>query len=123
MVNFARQFAETLDKGEGDIPALVKHLPEWQSGNLPSLYAVNLTGLKLNVPNQPVFDAMSFEGGVEAVSAHYGPSQLVIVEFNTPQIATDNTQRIVAKIQELRKPGATRALSLSSRRQLCCVCF
>ena len=105
LVDFARQFAETLDKGEGDIPALVKHLPDWQSGNLPSLYAVNLTGLKLNVPNQPVFDAISFAGGVEAVSANYGPSQLVIVEFNTPQIATDNTRRILAKIQELRSQG------------------
>ena len=104
-IDFARQFAATLDKGEGDIPALAKHLPGWQSGNLRSLYSVNLTGLKANVPNQPVVDAISFEGGVEAVSANYGPAQLVIVEFNTPQLATDNSARIVTKIQELRNQG------------------
>ena len=104
-VDFARQFAETLDKGEGDIPALVKHLPDWQSGNLRSLYSVNLAGLKFNVPNQPVVDAINFEGGVEAVSANYGPAQLVIVEFNTPQLATDNAERILARIQELRNQG------------------
>lgn len=105
LVGFARQFAETLDKGEGDVPALVKHLPDWQSGNLRSLYSVNLAGLKLNVPNQPVVDVINFDGGVEAVSANYGPSQLVIVEFNTPQLATDNTGRILAKIEELRNQG------------------
>lgn len=103
--DFARQLAETLDKGEGDIPVLVKHLPGWQSGNLPSLYAVTLGGLKINLPNQPVLDAISFEGGAEAVSANYGNSKLVIVEFNTPQLATDNNARIVAKIQELRSQG------------------
>ena len=105
VLDFARQFAETLDKGEGDIPPLVKHLPGWQSGNLRSLYAVSATGLKANVPNQPVFDAISFEGGVEAASASYGASRLVIIEFNTPQLATDNTARILAKIQELRSQG------------------
>lgn len=105
ITHFAKSVAEKLDKGEGEIPPLVKHLPDWQFGNVRSLYAINLAGLKINVPNQPVFDAINFEGGVEAVSANYGPSQLVIVEFNTPQLATDNTGRIRAKIQELRNQG------------------
>ena len=30
---------------------------------------------------------------------------LVVVEFNTPQLATDNNRRITAKIQELRNQG------------------
>ena len=102
MLDLARKIAETLDKGSGDIPPLVKHLPEWESGKLHPLYAVSLLGLKENVPNQPVFDAINFEGGVEAVSANYDPSRLVIVEFNTPQVATDQNNKITAKIQELR---------------------
>jgi hypothetical protein len=103
--NFASQLATTLDKGEGDIPALVKHLPGWESGDLHALYSVSLPILKNNVPNQPIFDSVSFDGGVEAASAHYGASQLVILEFNTPQLATDNDTRIVAKLQELRAQG------------------
>ncbi|HEV7472544.1 MAG TPA: DUF6599 family protein [Pyrinomonadaceae bacterium] len=105
LVDFARQLAESLDNGEGEIPPLVKHLPGWQSGNLSSVYSVTLAGLKANLPNQPVFDAISFDGGAEAVSANYGASKLVIVEFNTPQLATDNTARIAVKIQELRNQG------------------
>ncbi|HYX41466.1 MAG TPA: DUF6599 family protein, partial [Pyrinomonadaceae bacterium] len=31
LINFARQFAETLDKGTGEIPPLVKHLPAWET--------------------------------------------------------------------------------------------
>jgi hypothetical protein len=105
LVAFARQLAETLDKGEGDIPALVKHLPGWQSGNLPSLFSVTLAGLKANLPGQPVVDAIGFQRGVEAVSAKYGAAQLVIVEFNTPQLATENSGRIVGKIHELQSQG------------------
>lgn len=98
----AQQLSETLDNGEGDIPALVKHLPGWQSGNLPSLFSVNLAGLKEDVQNQPVLDAISFTGGVAAASAKYGAAQLLLVEFNTPQLATDNDQHIKAKLAELR---------------------
>lgn len=105
LLEFAGQFAATLEKGEGEIPALVKHLPHWEIGQIYPSYAVSLPGLKDDILNQPVLDAMNFEAGVEAVSARYGPSQLLIVEFNTPQIATDNSQRIVAKIQELRSQG------------------
>jgi hypothetical protein len=101
LLEFGKQFADTLDKGDGDIPALVKHLPGWESGGIHPDYAVNLAGLKENVPNQPVFDALNFAGGVEAVSAHYGALRLVIVEFNTPQLATDNDHGITAKLQEL----------------------
>ena len=105
LLDFAGQLAATLDKGEGEIPPLVKHLPQWETGQVRLSYAVSLPGLKADIPNQPVLDAISFEAGVEAVSARYGPSHLVIVEFNTPQIATENNQRIMAKIQELRSQG------------------
>ncbi len=105
IIDLARSFSDTLDKGEGDIPVLVKHLPDWQKVMSRSLYAVSLPTLKGIALDQPVLDAVSFEGGAEAVAANYGQSQLVIVEFNTPQLASDNDVRIVAKIQELRKQG------------------
>jgi hypothetical protein len=39
------------------------------------------------------------------VLATYGPSKVLLVEFNTPQLATDNDQRIIARIHELWKLG------------------
>ena len=85
-----------------NVPVLLKHLPNWESVQKQAKYVVTLDDLKSAVPNQPVLDAVSFEGGTEAVTANYGESQLAIVEFGTPQFSVDNDQRIAAKIQELR---------------------
>jgi hypothetical protein len=101
----ARLFAATFDKGEDDIPVLVKHLPDWQTAQRNSIYAVNIGALRDSIPNQSVLNELSFEGGTEAVVANYGTSQLLIVEFTTPQFASDNDRRITAKIQELKNQG------------------
>lgn len=101
----AQAFADNLPNGDDEIPILVQHLPNWQAILSRAFYAVTLNGLKSIVPNQPVLDAVDFEGGTEAVAASYGPSQLLIVEFATPQFAGDNDQRIAAKIQELKTRG------------------
>ena len=105
MLDLARQLAALLDKGDGDIPVLVKHLPDWQKAEPQAHYALDLLALKHIVPNQPILEAVNFEGGTEAVVADYGPSKLAIVEFNTPQLAGENDQRIIARIQELWKQG------------------
>ena len=105
MLDLARQLAALLDKGAGDIPVLVKHLPDWQKAEPQAQYALDLGRLRNIVPNQPILDAVSFEGGTEAVVAHYGQSKLAIVEFGTPQLAGENDQRIIARIQELWKRG------------------
>ena len=123
----AHQFAQTLDAGEGEIPVLVKHLPDWQTATQQSVYCVSLdclqeavhllgdgpSGLDINkeasrpfMPQpQPVLGALDFEGGTEAVVATYGQSQLVIVEFTTPQFSVDNDSRIWTKIAELKGQG------------------
>ncbi len=100
-MNFGRALADTLDKGAGEIPVLVKHLPDWQSVRLP-LYIVSVDTLKERYGAASVFSVVSFEGGAEAVSANYGTQGLVIIEFNTPQVATEQSSKIAAKIQELR---------------------
>jgi hypothetical protein len=105
LLALSRGFAETLPGGDDEIPVLVKHLPNWAAVVTHSSYAVTLNGLKNIAPRQPILDALNFEGGAEAVVANYGQSQLVIVEFTTPQISIDNDQRIVAKIQELKNQG------------------
>jgi hypothetical protein len=99
--HLSQLLSELLDRSEEDIPALVKHLPNWQNFQQIS-YAVNPNTLKKVLNYHPVLDAISFEGGAEAVIGNYGGQRLVIVEFNTPQIATTNDQNIVAKINELK---------------------
>lgn len=103
--NFAESLTQILDTGGEGIPVLVKHLPDWKNVEQRALYAVTLQSLKGAVEGQPLLDAVSLEGGAEAVAANYGSSQLVIVEFNTPQLASDNDRRIIAKILELRAQG------------------
>jgi hypothetical protein len=102
---FGRTFAATLDKGEGDIPVLVKHLPHWETARNDAQYAVSAHTLLEVSADQPILKEVGFDGGTEAVIANYGQSQLVIVEFTTPQFASDNDRRITAKIQELKNAG------------------
>jgi hypothetical protein len=105
VIALARLFAATLDPGEGDVPVLVKHLPNWEEAQRDAVYVVNKSSLLDAIPNQPILKELTFEGGTEAVVANYGPSQLLIVEFTTPQFSIDNDQRMLAKIQELRTQG------------------
>lgn len=103
MLAFARLFAETLDNGEGDIPALVKHLPDWEQAQLHATYAVSLQALLDATEQQPVLNDINFEGGTEAVVAPYDQGQLVIIEYTTPQLAADADARIVESIKRLRE--------------------
>jgi hypothetical protein len=104
-VEFARLLAARLDKGEDEIPVLVKHLPNWETEQRTAYYSVDANQLHWAVRNQPVLDAISFEGGTEAVAAGYGQSQLLIVEFTTPQFSIDNDSRIWTQIAELKSKG------------------
>src|SRR5207253_9299192 len=90
---------------EDYVPVLVKHIPDCEAIHRTAIYAVNVGPLRNAIPDQPILSELTFEGGTEAVSANYGQSQLVIVEFTTPQISIDNDQRILAKIQELKNQG------------------
>jgi hypothetical protein len=101
--------AQTLDLGPADddgIPALVKHLPDWESARARSVYATKPEPIRAAVPDQPALEAVSFGGGTEAVAADYAAAgRLVIVEFSTPQIAADNDARIRRRVEELRAAG------------------
>ncbi|MCA1558614.1 MAG: hypothetical protein LC731_08765, partial [Acidobacteria bacterium] len=70
--NLARALADTLDKGENEIPVLVKHLPEWEVAQDRAAYAVSRPALQEAAGQRPILDALSFEGGAEAVTAVYG---------------------------------------------------
>ncbi|HEX8177515.1 MAG TPA: DUF6599 family protein [Pyrinomonadaceae bacterium] len=103
--DLARGISQNLDAGESEIPVLIKHLPEWETAQERAVFTVSLQALQAAAGGRPILDAVSFEGGAEAVTALYGPSRLVIVENTTPQLATTNDQRITAKLKELREGG------------------
>jgi hypothetical protein len=104
IASLARGLAEQLDGGENDIPVLVKHLPNWETVRRQTSYAVSLQGLKGLLPNQPILDSLSFEGGAEAVVANYDSGTLVVIEFNTARIAGDNDWNIRTKLNEPHSP-------------------
>jgi hypothetical protein len=105
LLQLARSVAEQIDAGENQIPALVKHLPDWEKVSGRSSYSVTLATLKRLLPTQSVLDVLSFDGGAEAVASNYPGGQLLIVESNTPQISSENDRQIRAKLQELRNQG------------------
>lgn len=106
LLAFAKLFAGTLEGVAGDIPILVLHLPEWEKKlNETHGYAVTLSALQETAGNSPALDALSFDGGAEAVTAKYGDARLVIVEFNTPQYAEENDRKINERIAQLRTEG------------------
>ena len=102
LATLADLLAERLDKSEGEIPVLIKHLPNWEQAQKSVAYISRFTHLGQVVQFQPVLNAVSTEGDGDAVVAKYGSTQLLLIEFNTPQLASDNDQRILNRIQELR---------------------
>jgi hypothetical protein len=101
----AQNLSDTLDKGEGDIPALVKHLPDPENAFQNAMYLNSFTDLSRIPEQNPVFSAIQSDGNADAAFSGYGSSTVLIVEFNTPQLATDNDRRIIERIHELWKLG------------------
>ena len=107
LIDFARAFAGTLPDAENEIPVLVKHLPDWETARDRSTYAVSLHALQNAAGQQPIFEAVSFDEGEEAVTANYDRSRLVIIEYPTPQIAQSVDERISEQLKQLRESGGS----------------
>lgn len=104
LLSLATQLAEKLDRGEGEIPVLLKHLPNWEQAHQTAVYLNRFSSLE-SIAKDGVLSAVKSEGDADAVLASYQPMRLLIIEFNTPQRSVENDQRIVARIQELWKLG------------------
>lgn len=101
----AQNLSATLDKGEGDIPVLIKHLPQLEETQKNAIFLSNFTNLNSPWLQWPVLDAVQGGGNADAALATSGSSKILLVEFNTPQLATENDKRIIARIQELWRLG------------------
>ena len=101
----AQAYAEVIDKGEGDIPVLIRHLPEPDRAQANAVYLSSFADLHRLPFQNAVYNAIQSGGNADAAFATYGSSKVLLIEFHTPQLATDNDKRIIARIQELWKLG------------------
>lgn len=100
----ATELSGVVDRGEGEIPVVLKHIPEWEQAYKTAIYLNRFKTLE-PVAQDAVLGAIESEGDADAVLAKYGSSRLLLIEFNTPQRAAENDRRVTAKIQELWKLG------------------
>ena len=101
----ALSLSDTLDKGDGEIPVLIKHLPDPDNAQKNAVYVNNFNTLTNIAPQQPVLNAVQGNGNADAALAMVGSSKVLIVEYNTPQLATENDGRIINRIHELWNLG------------------
>ena len=97
--------SETLDKGEAEIPPLVKHLPNWEETQKQAVFLNRFATLQFLLPTQSVLSVVETGGDADAALTETPSGKVLIVEYNTPQLAKDNDVRIVAKIHELWNLG------------------
>ena len=101
----AQTLNDSLDKGESDIPVLIKHLPSPEEAEKNAIYLSSFADLDKLGLQQPVLSAIASGGNADAALAAYGSASVLLVEFNTPQLATENDKRIIARIHELWNLG------------------
>ena len=102
---FAKSFSEMIDKGDADIPALVKHLPDAEQSLKSALFLPRFASIQRLLPNQTVLSSIETQGDADAAYVQTASGKVLIVEYHTPQLAKDNDERIIAKIHELWKLG------------------
>ena len=102
---FVFELGVLLDKGDGDIPVLVRHLPNSDEARKKAIYTHGFSNLNHLELQQPVLSAVEADGNADAALVSYGPSKLLLIEFHTPQLASDNDKRVITRIQELWKLG------------------
>lgn len=102
---FSRALADTFDKGENEIPALIKHLPNADESKKTAVFLTRFKSLQTLGPEQSVLGAIDTGGNGDAAFVDTGSGKVLVVEYNTPQLAKDNDERIIAKIKELWKLG------------------
>lgn len=81
------------------VPVLIKHLPGWESVRSNATITNSVADLRRVLGERPVFESLEFAPGTEAVTAHYGAGKLLIIEYTTPQAATDADAKFQQAVQ------------------------
>lgn len=89
--------SQELSEEEG-IPVIVKHIPDWKNKQKEAVFIISKEALVNALGNRSVFTEVEFISGTEAVTAAYPQGKLLIVEYTTPQAATDTDKRVTEKL-------------------------
>lgn len=91
------QPSRSLELSENDnLPVLIKHLPDWQNVRSSTSFIATESELKLRFPGKPVLENIHFVGGTEAATAVYPAGRVLIVEYSSPQGASDADSKVLS---------------------------
>jgi hypothetical protein len=88
-----------------NVPVIMKHLPDYEKVAKKAVFAANAAEFAKAVGNNPAASSINFTPGTEAAIADYDAGKLAIVEFTSPQMATDADQKIAAALGVAASPG------------------
>jgi len=95
------QFKSQEVSEEDGVPVLIKHLPDWENARNRATYTNNINDLRAALGVRPVFDAIDFAGGTEAVTAPYDAGKLLLVEYTNPQSSIEADAQFKQKLAEM----------------------
>jgi hypothetical protein len=99
--NVSRNYSRSQELSEDGIPVIIKNLPDWKKVKDEAILIKDKNELIAALGERPVFEAVEFVGGAEAVTANYPEGKLLIIEYNTPQLSIDADEKIKAKLSEI----------------------
>jgi hypothetical protein len=94
----AQYQSQEISDGDG-VPVLIKHLPEWESVRSTATITNNVADLRRVLGDRSVFEKLEFAPGTEAVTATYSTGKLLIIEYTTPQAATEADSKFQQAVQ------------------------
>ncbi len=97
---FAQNHSNPAVSEQDEIPALIKHLPDWENTRNGASYILNTDDLKKSLGERTVFDLITLGNGIDAVAATYPQGKLLIVEYPTPQASSDADAQIKQRLAE-----------------------
>lgn len=83
------------------IPVLIKHLPDWENKQKEAVFITDIDSLRTALGDRPIFAAVDFFAGTEAVIATYDQGKLLIVEYGTPQASADTDKNVKQTLSEM----------------------
>jgi hypothetical protein len=86
-------FSSATEYGEDGVPVLIKNLPEWKERIAQIKWVGSRDVLNGHLGDRDELRSLEFSPAVEAVLADYPEGKLLLIEFGTPQLATQADDR------------------------------
>jgi hypothetical protein len=88
-----------------NVPVIMKHLPDYEKVKDKAIFASTAEDFLKAVNNHSLALTVTFTPGTEAAIADYDAGKLAIVEFTSPQLATQADAKIQASLGEATGPN------------------